>query len=112
MPHDHDLARRVRAGLADQGEVREVSMFGGLSFMVDGKLAVAVRRDGELLLRIDPGRADELLGEPGAVPARMGAGRPMSKGWLSVSSDGLTTDDQLHGWLAVALAVTRRSTGS
>ncbi len=112
MPHDEDLARRVRASLADRGEVREVSMFGGLSFMVDGKLTVAVRRDGELLLRVDPDQADDLLGEPGAAPAQMGAGRTMSKGWLSVSSDVLTTDDQLRGWLEVALSFHGRSTGS
>jgi TfoX/Sxy family transcriptional regulator of competence genes len=87
-------------------------MFGGLSFMVEGKLTVAVRRDGELLLRIDPDQADELLGEPGAVPARMGAGRPMSKGWLSVSGDVVITDDQLLGWLEVALAFNRKSSRS
>jgi TfoX/Sxy family transcriptional regulator of competence genes len=110
--HDVDLAERVRARLADEGEIREVSMFGGLSFMVDGKMAVAVRPDGELLLRVDPDHADELLGRPGAFPARMGADRVMSKGWLSVSGDATTTDDQLLEWLEAALRFTRKNARS
>jgi TfoX/Sxy family transcriptional regulator of competence genes len=87
-------------------------MFGGLSFMVDGKMAVAVRRDGELLLRVDPDQADELLSRPGAFPARMGADRVMSKSWLSVGGDATTTDDQLLDWLEAALRFNRKNTRS
>jgi TfoX/Sxy family transcriptional regulator of competence genes len=110
VAHDVDLAERVRARLADQGEIREVRMFGGLSFMVSGKMAVAVRGDGELLLRVDPGDADELLRRPGAFPAQMGADRVMSKSWLSVSGDATTTDEQLSDWLEAALRFNRTKT--
>jgi TfoX/Sxy family transcriptional regulator of competence genes len=109
MVHDLDLAERVRARLADQGEIREVRMFGGLSFMVDGKMAVAVRPDGELLLRVDPDDAEELLRTPGASPAQMGADRVMSKSWLSVSGDVTTTDEQLSDWLEAALRFNRKT---
>ena len=97
------LADRVRAALPDDGPVRVVSMFGGLSFMVDGSMVVAAGRAGDLLVRIDPARHDELLGVPGAEPAVMGADRPMGPGWIRVSRDGLGTDEQLAFWVEVGL---------
>ncbi len=96
------LADRVRAVLPGDRAVREVSMFGGLSFMVDDSMVVACR-DGGLLVRIDPARHDELLGLPGAEPAVMGADRPMGPGWISVAPDGLATDEQLAFWVRVGL---------
>jgi hypothetical protein len=97
------LADRVRAALPHDRRVREVSMFGGLSFMVDDSMVVAAGRDGDLLVRIAPERNDELLGVPGAKPAVMGADRPMGPGWITVSHDGLTTDGQLAFWIQVGL---------
>ncbi len=96
------LAGRVRAVLSDDLPVREVLMFGGLSFMVDDSMVVACR-DGGLLVRIDPARYDELLDLPGAQPAVMGAGRPMGPGWITVSHEGLTTDKQVAFWTRVGL---------
>ena len=97
------LADRVRAAVPHDRPVREVSMFGGLSFMVDGSMVVAAGRDGDLLVRIDPARHDALLIVPGAEPAVMGADRPMGPGWIRVSRDGLTTDEQLASWIQVGL---------
>jgi TfoX/Sxy family transcriptional regulator of competence genes len=97
------LAERVRAALPHGRPVREVSMFGGLSFMVDGSMVVAAGRDGDLLVRIDPARRDELLAVAGAEPAVMGADRPMGPGWIRVSADGLTTAEQLAFWTRVGL---------
>jgi TfoX/Sxy family transcriptional regulator of competence genes len=97
------LAARVRAALPRDGVVREVSMFGGLSFMLDERMVVAVDRDGGLLVRVDPDRSAELLSVPGARPAVMGADRPMGPGWITVTADGLATDEQLAHWIEVAL---------
>jgi len=55
-------------------------MFGGLSFMVNQRMVVSVRSDGDLLVRADPEQADELLTVEGAPPAEMGAGRTMGNG--------------------------------
>lgn len=96
------LADRIRAALHDR-TVREVSMFGGLSFMVDDSMVVAAGRGGDLLVRIHPARHDELLDVPGARAATMGAERPMGPGWIRVSPDGLTTDEQLAFWIRVGL---------
>ncbi len=97
------LAERVRAMLPQDRPVREVSMFGGLSFMVDDSMVVAAGRDGRLLVRIDPARHAELLSHPGAEPAVMGADRPMGPGWIRVSHEGLRTDEQLASWVDVGL---------
>ena len=98
------LAERVRALLPPGRPVREVAMFGGLSFMVDGAMAVAAGRGGGLLVRTDPARHDELLGVPGAEPAVMGTDRPMGPGWITVNPEGLATDEQVAFWIGVGLA--------
>lgn len=100
---DTTLADRVRGALATEPSTREVAMFGGLSFMVDDEMVVAVRGNGDLLVRIDPQRSDELLTRPGAAPAEMGAGRAMGPGWLDVTADVLATDDDVASWVGVAL---------
>jgi TfoX/Sxy family transcriptional regulator of competence genes len=101
---DHGpLADRIRAALTDEPSTREVPMFGGLSFMVNEKMVVAMHSDGDLLVRVDPDRNGELLALPGARPAQMGAGRAMGPGWISVAEEALATDDDLSLWTDVAL---------
>ena len=94
------LPDRVREALSKRNP-REVSMFGGISFMVDERMVAAARRD-ELLLRIDPANRERLLTVPGARPALMGAGRTMGPGWIAVGEEALSGDG-LADWLARAL---------
>jgi TfoX/Sxy family transcriptional regulator of competence genes len=101
----------VRQLLASHRDVREVAMFGGISFMVDGRMAVAVGRDGDLLVRTDPARYDELL-RRGGEPAEMGAGRrPMGRGWLTVPGRLVAVDQELSSWLQVGMG-SEDATGS
>lgn len=101
--HPRDgLASRIRDVLAPRGDVREVRMFGGLSFMVDGRLAVAAGRDGGLLVHVDPASYDDLLLR-GGEPARMGADRPMGRGWLTVPPDRVRSDEELERWVEVGV---------
>ncbi len=57
MAYDEELATRVRASLADQPDVTERAMFGGLGFMVTGNMAVAAGSGGVLMVRVDRGVA-------------------------------------------------------
>jgi len=100
---NNPLIDRVRTVLESEPSTREVRMFGGLSFMVNEKMVVAVGRDGDLLVRIDPTMNQELLRRPGAAQAEMGAGRSMGRGWIHVDEEALTTDDALSFWIGVAL---------
>jgi len=97
------LADRIRIALAAEPTTREVSMFGGLSFMVNDKMVVAAGRDGDLLVRVDPERNRELVELPGAGPAEMGVGRAMGPSWISVANDAIAADRQLSFWIDVAL---------
>ena len=96
------LAQRVRDLLASHRDVREVRMFGGLSFMVDERMAVAAGRDGDLLVRTDPGEYDTLL-RRGGEPAQMGNDRPMGRGWLTVPRQRLQQEEELAYWVTVGI---------
>ena len=101
MAYDRELAQRIRASLADH-HVREVPMFGGLSFMVDDKILVSARGQGGMLVRCDPDTVDELLECDGVAWAEM-RGRPMKRGWLHV--EAATLDDTgLAHWIDIALS--------
>ncbi|UUT35557.1 TfoX/Sxy family protein [Microbacterium elymi] len=110
-PEQTVLVERVRGLIAEEPVVREVSMFGGRSLMVSEKMIVSVRKDGGLLVRVDAGRHDELLGEPGAVQAQMGPGRDMGPGWIEVAADAVSDDEQLSFWIGIAMDCNRAMTG-
>lgn len=97
-----ELIDRIRPLLPDQ-QLREVRMFGVLALMVDGAMAVAVHKDGSLLVRVDPAEDAELLNNPGASRAEMGAGRSMGEGWIRVGARALRSDAALIGWLHAAM---------
>lgn len=107
MTQQSELIERLRALLTDEPSMREVSMFGGRSFMVNGKMVASALKHGDLLVRVDAERDDELNQLPGASPAEMGAGRTMGPGWILVSAGSITRDEQLSFWLDVGMEYNR-----
>ena len=97
MAYDQDLANRVRELFAREENVTEMSMFGGLAFLLQGNMAVAVSSKGGLMLRCDPGDVQAALARPHTAPMIM-RGRP-AKGWLRVSADGVASKRQLESWV-------------
>ncbi|WP_029144347.1 TfoX/Sxy family protein [Microbacterium luticocti] len=106
-PEQVALLGRIRRLLTDESVVREVSMFGGRSIMLNGKMIASARGDGALLVRVDANRHDDLLHKPGASQARMGPGRDMGPGWIEVAADAIGDDRQLEWWIGVAQAYNR-----
>lgn len=105
MPFDELLADRVRATLADEANLREQKMFGGLAFMVREKILVCVGTGNRaLLVRVDDVREPEYLQREGAHHAVMGRDRSMGQGWITVDADALANDTALEFWVAAALA--------
>ncbi|HEU4363222.1 MAG TPA: TfoX/Sxy family protein [Mycobacterium sp.] len=102
MAHDTYLANRIREQLAGNPDVHEQAMFGGLAFLVAGKLAVAASGHGGLLVRVDPARADHLLATGTAQPMQM-KGRTV-RGWLRIEGEHLRTKRQLARWIAIGTA--------
>ncbi len=91
MGYDEALAARVRAVLGPEQGITERSMFGGLAFLADGRMAVAVSRRGVMMVRADDGTVEQLLGRSGVERTVM-RGRPM-RGWLDVDTTSLPDDD-------------------
>lgn len=100
MAYDERLAARVRALLASRADVSERKMFGGLTFMVGGNMCCGVNRE-ELIVRLDPGREEEVLARPHARPMDL-TGRRM-RGFITVHPDGLTGTN-LDRWVREAVA--------
>jgi hypothetical protein len=61
VAYDEALAERVRKAMPrDAGEVTEKKMFGGLAFLLEGRMVVGVVRD-ELMARIGPDATTKAL---------------------------------------------------
>ncbi len=95
MAYDTDLADRVREQLADEQDVTEREMFGGLAFLLRGHMALAV--SGRLLVRLPRERVERALSRPHTARFVM-AGRPRP-GWVKVVPEGVRTKRQLSGWV-------------
>lgn len=98
MAYDKVLAERMARVLADEPDLQEKRMFGGLAFLLGGHMAVAATRGG-LLLRISPEQREELLEDPRASPFVM-QGRELA-GWLDVELDGAVGDAELARWVRI-----------
>ena len=101
------LVERLRALLADVPAQREVSMFGGRSFMVNEKMIVSALKHGALLVRVAADRHEALLQHDGPAQAEMGAGRTMGPGWIEVAPEAIAADDRLRFWVDAALEYNR-----
>lgn len=105
MAYDEVLAGRIRDLLADEPGTSERKMFGGLAFLVDGHMAVAVSGSGGMMLRVDPDASADLLAVDGIAPMVMKE-RPM-RGWLLVDPDVLTDDAALEAYVRRGAGVAR-----
>src|ERR1700759_1464998 len=97
MAYDEDLAYRIRELVAAEHGVEEKRMFGGLAFLINGNMSVAVSGQGGLMVRVPPEQADKLLGRAHVSPMVM-AGREV-RGWIRVDADGVKTKRQLTDWV-------------
>jgi TfoX/Sxy family transcriptional regulator of competence genes len=67
MPYDEGVANRVREALGRSRRVEEKRMFGGVTFMVQGKMCVSVRKN-RIMCRIDPASHETALKRQAAGP--------------------------------------------
>jgi hypothetical protein len=102
MAYDEDLANRNRELLADDPDITEMRMFGGLAFLVGGHMSVAASGQGGLMVRVDPKAAEALLIQPHARPVEM-RGRAM-QGWLRFEPEGVRTRRQREPWVKHGVA--------
>jgi TfoX/Sxy family transcriptional regulator of competence genes len=98
MAYDEDLADRIRELVAAERGVDEKRMFGGLAFLINGNMSVAVSGRGGLMVRVPRDDTEKLVARDHVEPMIMG-GREM-RGWLRVDFDGVKTKRQLQGWVS------------
>lgn len=105
MAYDEQLAHQIRESLQDVDGVAEKRMFGGLAFLVNGRMAVAAGSGGALMVRVDPKQLDALLTRPHVDPMVM-RGKEL-RGWLLVGQEGLDSDEELAAWVDQGVAFAR-----
>ena len=73
-------------------------LFGGLAYLIDGKMCFAIRKD-RVLLRVGTVQASKLLERPGVHRACMGS--RIMKGWLAFDAETLGVEVELLEILAI-----------
>lgn len=100
MAYNQKLAERIRAALDGKKHVDEKKMFGGIAFMLDGKMCIGVMKD-DIMLRVDPEHLEAFLEKKGARRFEMGGKK--SKSWVFVGPEGTQSNEDFNWWLATAL---------
>ncbi|MBK6688134.1 MAG: TfoX/Sxy family protein [Deltaproteobacteria bacterium] len=101
MAYDEKLAERIRAAVGPRPEIAEKKMFGGIAFLLDGKMFIGVADD-KLMVRVGPEAHAKALAEAHALPMDF-TGRPM-KGYVFVAAAGVRTVAAVKKWTERALA--------
>jgi TfoX/Sxy family transcriptional regulator of competence genes len=97
VAYDEELAERIRGLVGDEPGLTEKKIFGGLAFLIGGKMAVAASSEGGLLVRVDPEDSDELVETTPAYLMKMR--RKTMRGWLRVDSADVSSDGDLAAWV-------------
>jgi TfoX/Sxy family transcriptional regulator of competence genes len=84
-------------------------MFGGIAFMVDGKMCVTVS-NGRIMCRIDPAIHDVALERKGCTTVVM-KGRKY-RGYVHIDAEALSTKADLDHWVKLALDFNIRAKAS
>ncbi len=101
MAYDEQLLIRIRRVLNDRHDVIEQKMFGGVVFMVGGRMTCGPHGD-RLIVRIGEHAAREHIGEPHVLPMDF-TGRVM-KNFAMIEPEGMRTAAQLQRWVQMSVA--------
>lgn len=101
MAYNEKLADRTRELIAaTQKGIEEKKMFGGLCFMVNGKMCVGVEKE-RLMVRLNPAIYDAVMEREGCTAMDF-TGKAM-KGYVFVDIAALNTKKKLQYWINLAL---------
>src|SRR5262245_52539007 len=100
MSYDETLAERVRLALLGHTGVSEKKMFGGICFLLGGRMICGVAGD-ELMVRVGSERDDEALAKP-RVRLMDFTGRPM-KGYVFVAPPRRAAQAEVAAWVEWAV---------
>jgi len=111
MAYNMKLADRVREYLAHVPNIKieEKKMFGGIAFMVNGKMCVNVSGD-NLMCRFEPSVQEEISKRKGFQTMIM-KGKEY-KGYCYVSPEGIKTRNDFEYWIKLCLSFNNQATAS
>ena len=103
MAYDEELADRVRIRLSEEPgiKVEEKKGFGGLLFLVNGKMCINISKD-KLMCRYDQVREEEVAEKNGFRPLEM-KGKAMP-GFCYVEPEGYKTNKDFEYWINLCLS--------
>lgn len=101
MAYNEKLTMRLREALSDVSEVEEKKMFGGVTFMVNGKMCITAGDD-EIMCRIDPALYNDAIQQEGCRPVVM-KGR-IYRGYIYVNERAISSKKDLNHWIQLALS--------
>ena len=97
MAYNEGLAQRVREALGSRRGVTERRMFGGLAFLLDGKMFAGISGS-KLMARVGAERYRDALALHHVREMNF-TGKPM-KGYVYVEPQGLAEDSELLAWVS------------
>lgn len=108
MPFNTNLAARVRKYLSSfpQLDIEEKKMFGGLAFLVNGKMCANVSGE-NLMCRFDPCLMPKLAEKPGFMPVVM-RGKEL-KGYCYVDPMELEDERDFRFWMELCLSFNQQA---
>jgi TfoX/Sxy family transcriptional regulator of competence genes len=109
MAYNEKLNDKLREALAHLPKVEEKYMFGGVCYMLNGKMCIGVVED-EMMCRIGPDAYEEALEQDGCREMIF-TGRPM-KGYVFVANNGFKTKKQFDYWIGLSVAFNKHAKAS
>jgi len=101
MAYDHELAERIREALASVAGVTERKMFGGLAFLIQGRMTVVASSKGGLMIRANPATTADLVA---TTPAKLVHMRERQmRGWLQLDPGDIRSGNELTPWIDHAI---------
>lgn len=101
MTYDEKLSARVRRVLPPSDHIVEKHMFGGIAFLLDGRMFCGVTNK-DLMVRVGPDAYEAALARPHVRPMDF-TGRPLT-GFVFVGPSGSRTDAAVTTWVRQATA--------
>lgn len=106
MAYSEKLSNRIRESLSHLKKVEEKFMFGGVCYMLNGKMCIGVVGD-KMMCRIDPEIYEEALSKKGCREMVF-TGKPM-KGYVYVSDEGMKTKSQFDYWVGLCVEFNKKA---
>lgn len=100
MSYDEQLATRVRAAVSKHRGVAEKKMFGGVAFLLDGRMFCGVLKN-DLVVRVGPAKYHQALAKPHTRPMDF-TGKP-TIGYVYVAPGGCADGRRLGEWITWGL---------